>query len=175
MHSSYCKAGVLVKLLLALWQTLQKVQWFHWFHVFRGVPSVFSLFFDVCQSNRSLFASISWWPSNSVPISFWSLCCRRQSGGRFTCTSNMFVDLPWRNLFAIKLTFCWIASGCYCYSIEFARSCSNCWHVDLNIQHSSIISIVVACDKAWETFRDMQHEISGLKAGGMGMLMLGPQ
>lgn len=35
--------------------------------------------------------------------------------------------------------------------------------------------MVVACHKARETFRDMQHEISGWKAGGMGMLMLGTQ
>ena len=41
MHSSYCKTGV--KLLLARWQTLHKVQWLY---VFRGFLSVFK--FSVC-------------------------------------------------------------------------------------------------------------------------------
>ena len=124
MHSSYCKTGV--KLLLALWQTLHKVQWLC---VFRGFLSVFK--FSVCFwmfVNRTE-AKICQHLLMAIKLGADQLLeplLQAAMGGAVHLYIQHFVDFLWRNLSAIKLTFCWIASdsGYYCCSIEFARSSS---------------------------------------------------
>lgn len=112
MHSSYCKTGV--KLLLALWQTLHKVQCLC---VFKGFLSVFK--FSVCfwmfvnrtETEAYLPAPLDGHQTRRRPA-FGAFAAGGNGGGAVHLYIQHFVDFLWRNLSlsAIKLTFCWIAS-----------------------------------------------------------------